>query len=77
MGIKREGVRMAGAGRVSLCVDQANDNRAARAGAALRPRQKNTMPPKAKPFILASSPTTGFDVVRLTSPTSVTLLVSP
>jgi hypothetical protein len=40
-------------------------------------RQKKTMPPKAKPFIRACSPAAGLDVVRLTSPTSVKLFVSP
>jgi hypothetical protein len=35
------------------------------------------MPPRATPFILACSPTTGLEVVRLSSPTSVTLLVRP
>ena len=45
--------------------------------AAPHRRQKNTIPPNAKPFMCACSPTTGFDVVRLTSPTNVTLLVSP
>lgn len=39
--------------------------------------QKNTIPPSAKPFILACSPVTGLDVVRLSSPTRVTLFVSP
>ena len=39
--------------------------------------QKNTIPPSATPFIRASSPATGLDVVRLTSATSVTLFVSP
>lgn len=39
--------------------------------------QKNTIPPSATPFMRASSPATGLDVVRLTSATSVTLFVSP
>jgi len=40
-------------------------------------RQKNTIPPSATPFIRASFPTTGLDIVRLSSVTSVTLFVSP
>lgn len=59
--------------------------RTSRTGCRFEPRhrrdgaspQKNTIPPNAIPFIRAESPTTGLDVVRLSSVTSVRLLVSP